>query len=212
MKITIIGAGNIGGAIARGLAKGHMFKASDITCTAQSDTTLEKMRNTNPDFVLSLDNVEAVKGADIIVIAVKPWRVEEIIDQIKGILDYDKQIIVSVAAGITFDLLNTYLTKNTGFDDCLTTPTIFRIMPNTAIEVLSSMTFVAARNASKEQTDLIINIFNELGNAMLVEERLMSAGTALASSGIAFALRYICLLYTSPSPRDYRSSRMPSSA
>ena len=50
------------------------------------------------------------------------------------------------------------------------------------------MTFVAARNASKEQTDLIINIFNELGNAMLVEERLMSAGTALASS---------CLLYTS---------------
>ena len=181
MKITIIGAGNIGGAIARGLAKGHMFKASDITCTAQSDTTLEKMRNTNPDFVLSLDNVEAVKGADIIVIAVKPWRVEEIIDQ----------IIVSVAAGITFDLLNTYLTKNTGFDDCLTTPTIFRIMPNTAIEVLSSMTFVAARNASKEQTDLIINIFNELGNAMLVEERLMSAGTALASSGIAFALRYI---------------------
>ena len=179
MKITIIGAGNIGGAIARGLAKGHMFKASDITCTAQSDTTLEKMRNTNPDFVLSLDNVEAVKGADIIVIAVKPWRVEEIIDQIKGILDYDKQIIVSVAAGITFDLLNTYLTKNTGFDDCLTTPTIFRIMPNTAIEVLSSMTFVAARNASKEQTDLIINIFNELGNAMLVEERLMSAGFGL---------------------------------
>ena len=52
MKITIIGAGNIGGAIARGLAKGHMFKASDITCTAQSDTTLEKIRNTNPDFVL----------------------------------------------------------------------------------------------------------------------------------------------------------------
>ena len=188
MKITIIGAGNIGGAIARGLAKGHMFKASDITCTAQSDTTLEKMRNTNPDFVLSLDNVEAVKGADIIVIAVKPWRVEEIIDQIKGILDYDKQIIVSVAAGITFDLLNIYLTKNTGFDDCLTTPTIFRIMPNTAIEVLSSMTFVAARNASKEQTDLIINIFNELGNAMLVEERLMSAGTALASSGIRAAI------------------------
>ena len=156
MKITIIGAGNIGGAIARGLAKGHMFKASDITCTAQSDTTLEKMRNTNPDFVLSLDNVEAVKGADIIVIAVKPWRVEEIIDQIKGILDYDKQIIVSVAAGITFDLLNTYLTKNTGFDDCLTTPTIFRIMPNTAIEVLSSMTFVAVcRNRFGFQRDRI---------------------------------------------------------
>lgn len=191
MRISIIGSGNIGGAIARGLAKGTMFKASDITCTAQSDETLEKMRKIDPDFILTHDNVEAARNADIIIIAVKPWRVEMIIDEIKSVLDFEKQIIVSVAAGVTFDLLNTYLTKNTDFD-CLATPTIFRIMPNTAIEVMSSMTFVSARNASKEQTDLIIHIFNELGNAMLVEERLMGAGTALASSGIAFALRYIC--------------------
>ena len=180
MKITIIGAGSIGGAIAKGLAKGNMFKASDITCTAQSQATLDKMKAANPDFVLSLNNIEAVK----------PWRVEEIIDQIKGVLDYDKQIIVSVAAGITFDTLNSYLTKNTSYEDWVT-PALFRIMPNTAIEVLSSMTFVSAHNATPEQSDLIINIFNELGNAMLVEERLMGAGTALASSGIAFALRYI---------------------
>ena len=190
MRISIIGSGNIGGAIARGLAKGTMFKASDITCTAQSDETLEKMRKIDPDFILTHDNVEAARNADIIIIAVKPWRVEMIIDEIKSVLDFERQMIVSVAAGVTFDLLNTYLTKNTDFD-CLATPTIFRIMPNTAIEVMSSMTFVSARNASKEQTDLIIHIFNELGNAMLVEERLMGAGTALASSGIAFALRYI---------------------
>ena len=185
MRISIIGSGNIGGAIARGLAKGTMFKASDITCTAQSDETLEKMRKIDPDFILTHDNVEAARNADIIIIAVKPWRVEMIIDEIKSVLDFERQMIVSVAAGVTFDLLNTYLTKNTDFD-CLATPTIFRIMPNTAIEVMSSMTFV-----SEEQTDLIIRIFNELGNAMLVEERLMAAGTALASSGIAFALRYI---------------------
>ena len=162
MRISIIGSGNIGGAIARGLAKGTMFKASDITCTAQSDETLEKMRKIDPDFILTHDNVEAARNADIIIIAVKPWRVEMIIDEIKSVLDFEKQMIVSVAAGVTFDLLNTYLTKNTDFD-CLATPTIFRIMPNTAIEVMSSMTFVSARNASKEQTDLIIHIFNELG-------------------------------------------------
>ncbi|MCD8267478.1 MAG: NAD(P)-binding domain-containing protein [Parabacteroides sp.] len=190
MKITIIGAGNIGGVIARGLAKGNMFKASDITCTAQSQATLDKMKAANPDFVLSLDNIESVKGADIIVIAVKSWRVEEIVDQIKRKIDPNKQIIVSVAAGISFETLNTYFTKNSSYEDWVT-PALFRIMPNTAIEVLSSMTFVSAYNASKEQCDLIIDIFNELGNAMLVEERLMGAGTALASSGIAFALRYI---------------------
>lgn len=190
MRISIIGSGNIGGAIARGLAKGTMFKASEITCTAQSEETLDKMRGINPDFVLTHDNQAAARQADIIVIAVKPWRVETIINEIRAELDFEKQIIVSVAAGITFDQLDTYLTKNTDFD-CLATPAIFRIMPNTAIEVMNSMTFVSARNASKEQTNIILNIFNELGNAMLVEERLMAAGTALASSGIAFALRYI---------------------
>ena len=147
MRISIIGSGNIGGAIARGLAKGTMFKASDITCTAQSDETLEKMRKIDPDFILTHDNVEAARNADIIIIAVKPWRVEMIIDEIKSVLDFEKQIIVSVAAGVTFDLLNTYLTKNTDFD-CLATPTIFRIMPNTAIEVMSSMTFVSAHPKS----------------------------------------------------------------
>lgn len=93
MKITIIGSGNIGGAIARGLAKGTIFKASDITCTAQSQATLDKMQAINADFVLSRNNVEAARGADIIVIAVKPWRVEMIIDEIKPVLDLNKQII-----------------------------------------------------------------------------------------------------------------------
>ena len=191
MKITIIGAGNMGGAIAKGLALGHIFKASDITCTARTEETLNKIKKVNADFRISQNNVEAVEQADIIVLAVKPWLIEQTINQIKDILNYDKQIIVSVAAGVTFEQLKTYLDKKREIGNCIGTPTLFRIMPNTAIEVLSSMTFVAAHNASIEQTNLILEIFNELGNAMLVEERLMSAGTALASCGIAFALRYI---------------------
>ncbi len=190
MKITIIGAGSIGGAIARGLAKGTVVCASDITCTTQSEASLEKIRNANPAFGVTHDNVNAVKGADLVIIAVKPWRVEAIMEEIRPALDLDRQLIVSVAAGITFDQLNTYLTKNMAYD-CLATPALFRIIPNTAIEVLSSMTFISACNASREQTALVLKIFNELGHSMLVEERLMAAGTALASSGVAFALRYI---------------------
>jgi len=190
MKIAIIGAGSIGGAIARGLAKGSVFRASDIICTTRSTDSLTRVKAINPDFIVTQNNIEAAKHADIIVIAVKPWRVEEIVDEIKPVLDFDKQMIVSVAAGITFDLLNTYLTKNMEYD-CLVTPTIFRIMPNTAIEVANSMTFVSARNATDQQIEQVLAIFNELGNAMLIEERLMAAGTALASSGIAFAMRYI---------------------
>ena len=190
MKIAIIGTGNIGGAIARGLAQGTIFQPSDIICTTQSDESLERVRQINSEFVLTHDNVAAVKQADLILIAVKPWRVERIIDEIKSAIDFSRQIILSVAAGVTFDLLSTFLTKNMDYNQ-MSTPTIFRLMPNTAIEVRSSMTFVSARNATQEQIDLVLRIFNELGNAMLIEERLMAAGTALASSGIAFALRYI---------------------
>lgn len=191
MKIAIIGAGSIGGAIARGLSKGSIFTPADITCTTRTEESLSKIKGImNPDCTLTHNNVDAVKDANIIIIAVKPWRVEEIIDEIKPVLDFDKQIIVSVAAGITFDLLNTYLTKNMDYD-CMVSPTIFRLMPNTAIAVLHSMTFVSAKNATNEQIKLILDIFNELGNTMLIEERLMEAGTALASSGIAFAMRYI---------------------
>jgi pyrroline-5-carboxylate reductase len=189
MKITIIGAGNIGGAIACGLAKGNIFKPADITCTALTQRTLDKMHAFNPEFNVTLDNITAVKEADIIVIAVKPWRVESVIDQIRDSLDYDRQIIVSVAAGVTFDLLSTLLTKTDAKGE--KQPVLFRIMPNTAIAVMSSMTFVSARNAKKDQIDLVLSIFNELGTALLIEERLMAAGTALASSGIAYALRYI---------------------
>ena len=190
MKITIIGSGNMGGAIAKGLAQGSLLEAKDITCTALTDATLEKMRNINAEFNLTHDNISAVKEADIIIIAVKPWRVELIIEEIKPFLKLDKQIIVSIAAGVTFDTLNTLLTKSATLRPQIS-PVIVRIIPNTAIEEKSSMTFVSAFNASKEQIDLIMNIFNELGNTILIEERLMDAGTALASSGIAFALRYI---------------------
>ncbi len=190
MKVTIIGAGNIGGAIARGLAQGTIFKASEITCTAKSQETLDKIKAEYPEFTVTKDNIEAVKGANIIFIAVKPWRVELIVDQIKTVIDYDRQIIVSVAAGVTFEQLISLFTRHNGYD-YLTVPAIFRVMPNTAIEVLSSMTFVSASNATKEQSEMVLQIFKELGNAMMVEERLMEAGTALASSGVAFALRYI---------------------
>lgn len=185
MKITIIGAGNIGGAIARGLAKGQMFDASDITCTAHTEATLKKIRTLCPGIVTTTSNPEAVLGADIIVLAVKPWLVEAIAGEIKDSLS-PNQLIVSVAAGISFETLEKYFAS-----EGKTMSPLFRVMPNTAIEIQSSMTFVAAHGATKEQYDLVVGIFNELGCALPIEEKMMGAATALASCGIAYALRYI---------------------
>ena len=69
--------------------------------------------------------------------------------------------------------------------------TIFRIIPNTAISERASMTLVAARNASEAQVSSIMNLFNEMGRSMLIEEKLFAAATSLTSCGIAYVLKYV---------------------
>jgi len=186
MKLTIIGAGNIGSAIACGLGSSKIINASDICCTDLIPEKLNKIKKSNADIHTTTDNLEAVKEAEIVILAVKPWFVEAAINGIKEALDYKRQMIVSIAAGIEFDKLCQFL-KKAGGD----MPTIFRIIPNTAIEVKESVNFVSAYNATQEQIDLIKKIFDELGLTILIEERLIGAGTALASCGIAYAFRYI---------------------
>ena len=112
MKITIIGAGNIGGAIARGLVRGGVFNASDITCTDLMQANLDRLLSADACFNVSQDNPTAIQGADLVVIAVKPWRVEAVIGEIRGTLDYERQSVVSVAAGIPFERLLRYFTKD----------------------------------------------------------------------------------------------------
>ena len=92
------------------------------------------------------------------------------------------QILASVAAGLTFENLAHYVDPEM---------TIFRVIPNTAISLGASMTLVAARNASDDQTNLIMNIFNEMGMAMLIEEKQFAAATSLTSCGIAYVLKYV---------------------
>ena len=135
MKITIIGAGNMGGAIARGLAKGSFFAENEITCTAKGTATLEKLRATNPAMNLNTNNMEAVKGADIVVFAVKPWLIKEVIEQVKPNLVPDSgQIYISVAAGIPCNDL----------EEMLESYNVIRVIPNTAMEIRESMTFITA--------------------------------------------------------------------
>ncbi|MDR0700547.1 MAG: pyrroline-5-carboxylate reductase [Tannerella sp.] len=186
MKIAIIGAGNIGGAIARGLGNNTIVKPSDIYCSDPSTEILYKIKEVNKDIRTTTDNTKAVMEADIVIVAVKPWIIEAVLKEIKPFLSYKKQILVSIAAGVNFALLCDYIKKeNDGI------PAIFRIIPNTAIEVKESVNIVSAYNATPEQTDIIKKIFDELGLTVFVEEKLINAGMALASCGIAYALRYI---------------------
>lgn len=180
MKITIIGAGNMGGAIARGLAKGSLVSTRDITVTNPSNGKLEQLKKEFPELTIANDNAEAIKEADIIILAVKPWLINQVLSLIKP--DPEKQILISVAAGISFD----ELAENVGKEI-----TLFRVIPNTAISELESMTLISSRNASKEQENLVNDLFNEMGLSMLIPEEKLTASTSLASCGIAYVLKYI---------------------
>ena len=184
MKIAIIGSGTMGGAIAHGLIQSRFCPASDILCTAKSLETLEKLKQLHPDLQTTRDNVSAIQQATIIILAVKPWLIKEIMEEIAPAIRPKEQLIVSVAAGVSLCQLETYLHLSE-------TPALFRAIPNTAAQVQESMTIIAQAHASEAQIAQVLNLFNQLGKSLLTDEAHLEAGMILASCGTAFALRYI---------------------
>jgi len=184
MKITFIGAGNMGGSAARAFVKYGVANPADVTVTAKHETSLEKFRHLGIN--ATLDNAEAVKDADIVIFAVKPWIMEDAIAQSRDNLDFNRQIIVSFAPGVSSENLLQWLRKADG-----ALPHLAYVIPNTAIEIAESMTFIAPVSTDKEQTDILKKIFGKLGSCTVVEENMMLAGTSIASCGIAYAMRYI---------------------
>ena len=156
MKTAIIGAGNMGGSIARGLAKGSIIPASDIIVSNPSQGKLDKLKAEFPALQTTHDNQEAVTGAEFIILAVKPWLIKPVLRELKL---KSKQILISVAAGISFE----ELAQNVADKEV----TMFRIIPNTAVSEMESMTLIASRNATPEQEQLMLDIFNQMGLALL---------------------------------------------
>ena len=173
----------MGGAIVRGLIKSGTCLPEEIICTAKTQATLDKVREYNACIRTTLNNAEAVAEADIVVLAVKPWLIKEVMEQIQPALG--KQIIVSVAAGVALKDLAEMAEALSGEKP------LFRVIPNTAVEALCGVSFIAHHGASQEQVAEVQRLFEALGYALVVDEKLIPAGTALASCGTAFAMRYI---------------------
>lgn len=186
MKIAIIGAGNMGGAVARGLAKGSIIPTSNIYVSNPSQPKLEALKSEFAEINISTNNCEVASVADIVVLAVKPWKVTEVINEIKPYLDYSRQAIASMVGGLSIAQLSEWLDKGDGV-----LPATYAIIPNTAIATMSSMTFISSTRSTAQKDEQLLDIFRELGDAMLIDEGVMPAATSLASCGIAYALRYI---------------------
>lgn len=175
----------MGGALARGLVRQGVCPAEEIVCTTRGAASRERLAAELPGVRVSADNREAVRGAEIVILAVKPRLAESVLAEIRGELraGTPPPILVSVAAGVSLAALR----------EAAGTPLpIFVAIPNTAAAVAQSMTFISAGEyVSEEQTRRVVGIFSRIGSAELVSEKQLAAGMALASCGIAFAMRYI---------------------
>ncbi len=184
MKIAIIGAGAMGGAVARGLVQNGCDLTGGNNNIYVSNPSEGKLRPLAESGVaVTQSNVEAVKGADVVIICVKPWFVEEVINEVKPHIDYGHAEVSLVVAGIPLDRLAGWLAKEDG-----TLPEFCITMPNTAMSVLRSMTFQVNGNGGCER---VREIFSRLGDIKVITERQLPAATALASCGIAYAMRYV---------------------
>ena len=181
MKISVIGAGAMGGATVEGLIKGQQFKNEDITVSDPSQAVVDKFAKMGVS--VTTDNKLAAQSADIVCVVVKPWLVEKVLTDIKSELDPKKQILIVIAAGVPSDSIKGWLGEK-----C---PPLFLVIPNIAIAEMASMTFVVPVGATEEDTQKIISIFDEMGNTLITDEQHLASGTTLASCGIAYAMRYI---------------------
>lgn len=178
MRIAIIGAGNMGGATALGFKK---FLPDDgIIVTARHKETLE--RYSEAGIAATLDNCEAVNHADVVIMGIKPWLLKEVLSpllpKMKG------KVLVSMAAGIPAATLK-------GWTEGFGLKGIYSVIPNLAIEIGESMTFINEVAGTPETLGSVTRLFDAVGKTLVVDEKQLGAGMMVASCGTAFALRYV---------------------
>lgn len=178
MKIAIIGAGNLGLSIAKGLIINNAITTMYLT-------------KRNPDHIADWEeykgvkvtdnNREAVKHSDVLIFSVQPGHFEDILEEVADLLT-DKHVIISTITGFKIDRIEAII----GSDQY-----IIRSMPNTAISVGKSITCLCSNDKGKKRIDLASAVFNRLGTSVEIPEELMRAATVICASGIAFWMRLI---------------------
>jgi pyrroline-5-carboxylate reductase len=175
--ISIIGGGNLGTAILNGFVFKKLYQKKDILVSEKKKHRIQFLSENGYNVIT--DNVQAAKAAEILIIAVKPQQIEDVLNEIK---DHVKgKIILSTVTGYTLK----------SYESIIGDIPVFRIMPNTAIDIAESMTCLSFANATDEQEKLVVDLLEEVGPTMVIDEEQLSSATVLGACGVGFALRFI---------------------
>ena len=179
-RTMILGGGSLGKAMANGLLEASGRQAGDLVVTRRRVELLEDLRELGVE--TTSDNRAAVRSARVVIIAVEPAHVENVVREIAPDLDPSQHVLVSCATGVSIDVL---LESSGGQIP------IVLAMPNTAVAVGASMTCLTARNESQAVVDEVVALFEEVGSVEIIPEELIGAATVLGACGIAYALRFV---------------------
>jgi pyrroline-5-carboxylate reductase len=178
--IAILGSGNIGLSLAKGLVTAEICKPGQIILTRRNISALDEYEAQG--YQTTTLNLKAVKKADIVVLAVLPQQLNKLLDEIKPAIKSEKQLLVSVISGVSCEDIRKQLEMNVQ---------VVRAMPNTAIAIGQSMTCIATDTGTTKNINLVKSLFDTVGVTIQINEELMTSATALCACGIAFFLRSI---------------------
>lgn len=181
VRFAFIGGGNMGEALIKGLLSGLGVNPKHIIATDVIPERRSYMHATY-GITASGDNRQAVKESDVIVLAVKPQVMPDVLEEIAPVVDGEK-LVISIAAGITLQTLQR------GLGD---SRRVVRVMPNTPALVLAGAAGISPGPAATPQdVALVERIFNAVGRAMVVSDEMMDVVTGLSGSGPAFIFALI---------------------
>lgn len=178
-KIAIIGAGNLGTSLVKGLVDSGSYQPNQFILTRRSTAKLATYQEQG--YQVTTSNTEAVASANIVIIAVLPQKIDVVLEELKGSLT-SNQLVIPLVSGVKVVDIQNIIGKDIP---------IIRAMPNTAIAIRESMTCIANNQQFSAKIDEVKNLFELVGETIVINEEQMTSATALCACGIAFFLRAI---------------------
>jgi len=178
IKLAILGGGNLGTSMAKGLIVSKQFNLQNIIITEKRESRINYLRDLG--FQVTDDNHKAVSLAKLVVLSVKPQQFLTLAEEIKAAISA-QHIVISTITGITHKEIEVILGNIP----------VFRIMPNTALEICESMTCISYKNTLLTHEKLVLSMFEKMGKILIIPEDMMGAATVVGACGIAFALRFM---------------------
>jgi pyrroline-5-carboxylate reductase len=175
-RVGLVGTGNMGEALIKGLLHSHLCKPEQIL---SSDTRPERLRTIRETYGVRITshNIEVIKHSDIIILAVKPQIMKQVISEVSKYLDLSK-LVISIAAGVPLDAIESCVKKELK---------LIRVMSNICVSVQEGISAIAGgKHILKEDLMIAKTIFDSVGKSLFIEENLLDGVTGLSGSGPAY--------------------------